>query len=174
MSSTPKPPLPVEPDRAADEITTLTQFLDYHRSVLMHRAWGLSDAQLSQRLEPSTLTLGGLLKHMALVEDWWFDHRFLGHDEVEPWASAPDDDPDWEFNSARHDTADELFALFTASCDRSRRAIGETPDLDQLSVLTRDDEPWNLRWIMVHMIEEYARHCGHADLIREAIDGEVG
>ncbi len=113
---------------------------------------------------------------MALVEHTWFEYQFLGTDEREPWASAPwDDDADWEMTTAAQGTGEELFALFVDACAQSREVIAGAESSDQLSVRTdNDDQPWNLRWIMVHMIEEYARHLGHADLIRESIDGTVG
>ncbi len=150
--------------------------LDYYRVVLVRKTWGLSDDQLAIPLPPSDMTLGGLLFHMALVEDHWFDHRFAGNDELEPWASVPwDDDPDWEFHTASQLTHDEVVEQFESSVGRSRSAVAAAESLDQLAALSRDDGvSWNLRWILVHMIEEYARHCGHADLIRESIDATTG
>jgi len=163
-------------DRTPSEITALVEFLDIHRIEFHERVWGLNDDQLRQTAAASDLTLGALVKHMALVEHSWFEHRFLGMDEREPWASAPwDDDPDWELTTAAHETGEELFALYVDACNRCRDVIANAESLDQLSVRTdNNDKPWNLRWIMLHMIEEYARHCGHADLIRESIDGVSG
>ena len=159
-----------------DERTTLVSMLDFYRAVLVRKAWGLNDEQLATPIAPSDLTIGGLVLHMALVEDFWFDHRFCGHDELEPWAGAPwDDDPDWEFHTAHEWGHPDLVAQFEESVTRSRRAIVSADTLDQPAALERSDGTrWNLRWILVHMIEEYARHCGHADLIREAIDGTTG
>lgn len=175
MYDVPRPAEPVELDLAGDELTTLTQFLEFHRSVLAHRTWGLSQTELATPLAPSDLTLGGLLKHMAYVEDIWFHERFLGNEPVEPWASVDwDTDPDWEMHSAAGDTPKQLFDQYGESCARSR-AVTASASLDQLSVDSRGDgSHWSMRWILVHMIEEYARHCGHADFIRESIDGEVG
>jgi hypothetical protein len=174
MDATEPPALP-ELNKAADELTTLTEMLDFHRVVLMHRGWTLSQQQLATRLEnhPSDLTIGGLLVHMALVEDWWFHHRFAGLPESEPWASAPDDDPDWDFHEPAKWSPDRIMNQFSESVERSRRVAADADSLDQLSARNHptSGEHWNLRWIMVHMIEEYARHCGHADLLREAIDG---
>jgi uncharacterized damage-inducible protein DinB len=160
---------------ATGEIETLAQFLEYYRVVLIRKSWGLDQVQLHARVAASTLTISALLKHMALVEDHWFQDHFLGQDLPEPWASAPfDDDPDWEMTTA-DDSLDELLAQFDASCERSRRAISmATPDDLCVRSSPRTGEPINLRWVLVHMIEEYARHCGHADIIREAIDGRVG
>jgi Protein of unknown function (DUF664) len=169
-----RPPLPPI-GLSSDEPATLTHFLDHYRAVLARKCWGLRQDQLAQTLHPSGLCLGGLLKHMSLVEDWWFDHRLLGNPEVEPWASAPfATDPDWDMHSAAADSPAELYRQFGESCERSRRAIVGL-SLEHPSVLTNPaGQHWNLRWIMVHMIEEYARHCGHADLLREAVDGATG
>ncbi|TFB48186.1 DinB family protein [Cryobacterium tagatosivorans] len=165
----------VDPRPAADERITLDEFLDYQRATLLGKTEGLDAAGLNQRLLPSTLTLGGLLKHLALVEDHWIQKEFLGLPEVEPWASAPwGEDRDWDFHSAAGDAPDALRELYQAACERSRQALAGA-DLAALSVGTgRDGEHWNLRWILTHLIEETARHCGHADLLREAIDGTVG
>lgn len=168
------PPLP-ELNKAADEMTTLVEMLNFYRVVLMHRGWTLTQEQLATRLSghPSDLTIGGLLVHMALVEDWWYTYRFAGLDEAEPWASATEDDPDWDFHEPANWSADKIMNQFTESVERSRAITEATESLDTLSARSHPatGEPWNLRWIMVHMIEEYARHCGHADLLREAIDG---
>ncbi|MGZ4758076.1 MAG: mycothiol transferase, partial [Acidimicrobiales bacterium] len=123
------------------------------------------------------LTLAGLIKHLALVEDTWFVERMDGRPRPEPWLSAPfDDDPDWDFHSATDDTPDELLALYRAACDRSRAVVAGHDDLGALSVAQgRGDEGhFSLRWILLHMIEETARHNGHADLLRESIDGLTG
>ncbi|MEE9414849.1 MAG: DinB family protein [Acidimicrobiales bacterium] len=166
----------VEPKRIGDELTNLTEFLDFYRAVLVRKAWGLSAEQLATRLGPSSLTIGGLLKHMALVEDTWFEHRFAGRQEPEPWASAPwDSDQDWELNTACDDSLDHLLELFATACERSRVVVSGAESLDTTVAITNEQgDPINLRWILVHMIEEYARHVGHADLLREAIDGQTG
>ncbi len=167
----PRPPLAL----AADEPEMLTQFLEYYRDELLGRAADLTPAQLNTTTGASTLTLGGLIKHMATVEDWWFEYRFAGRDEPEPGRSAPEDEPDWDFDSAADDTPDQLATWYLSSCARSRHVVASATSLDDLSARTNiHGEHWNLRWILVHMIEEYARHCGHADLIRESIDGVVG
>ena len=164
----------VDPNSTSDEITTLTQYLDYQRATILLKAEGLTREQLNQAHAPSTLTLGGLLKHLALVEDSWIQVRFLGLPDIEPWASAPfDADEDWDFHSAADDAPDQLRALYEAACDRSRSAIVGIP-LDQLAVVHRKAGEWTLRWVLLHLIEETARHAGHADLLREAIDGVVG
>ncbi len=164
-----------DPDPSGDERTTLEQFLDYQRATLSSKTEGLRQEQLTWRLPTSALTLAGLLKHLALVEDDWIQVRFLGRPESEPWASAPwDEDRDWEFHTAIDDDPDELRALYRAACGRSRGAVAASA-LGDLSVgADRDGRRWTLRWILIHLIEETARHNGHADLLREAIDGTVG
>ena len=162
----------------ADEKAMLTQFLDFHRATLLWKLDGLSKPQLDKlSVSTSTLTLAGLIKHLALVEDDWFQSVFLGLDLPEPWASAPfDHDKDWDFNSAADDSMDELIALYESACRRSRAVVAEASSLDCRSArhVQATQEPYTLRWIILHMIEESARHNGHADLLREAIDGSVG
>jgi uncharacterized damage-inducible protein DinB len=162
----------------ADERTMLCAFLDFHRATLVWKVEGLGDDELHRVPIPSsTLTLGGLVKHLALVEDSWFTQRFAGSDEPEPWASAPfDDDPDWEFHSSADDSLETLLALYRAACDRSRAVVDAAASLDQVSTAPdrRTGHLFTLRWILLHMIEETARHNGHADLLREAIDGATG
>ena len=164
------------PAKDADERAMLTGFLDGYRAVLVRKATGLRPDQLRQTLAPSDLTLGGLLKHMAVVEDEWFEHRFAGREMPEPWASADwEADIDWEMTSSVNDSPQELFALLDTACRRSQAVMDAAASLDDLSA-TADDEGqhWSLRWILVHMIEEYARHVGHADFLRQSIDGSTG
>jgi uncharacterized damage-inducible protein DinB len=164
-----------QPPPAADERTTLEAFLDHQRATLLMKVDGLNRHQLNQRLPTSELTLAGLLKHLALVEDDWIQVRFYGRPEMEPWASAPwEQDRDWEFHTAEHDDPNDLRALYQDACTRSRNAIAAT-GLETLSAgHDREGRQWSLRWVLTHLIEETARHNGHADLLREAIDGVVG
>ncbi|GGR70055.1 putative damage-inducible protein DinB [Nocardioides luteus] len=159
----------------ADEGTTLCSFLDHHRATLLRQTDGLDHEQLNRPYPPSTMTLAGLLKHMAYVEGVWFGVRFAGGDAAPPFDTAPfDEDVDWDFASASQDAPDELRVLLRAAIARSNWITDGAESLDQLAVgRSREGEPISLRWILVHMIEEYARHCGHADLMREAIDGKV-
>jgi hypothetical protein len=114
------------------------------------------------------------VKHLALVEDSWIQHRFLGLPEIEPWRDAPfDNDPDWEWHSAANDQPHYLRELYIAACARSRAAL-ESVQLDDLAAAQSPGRPWTLRWMLLHLIEETARHAGHADLIRESIDGTTG
>jgi uncharacterized damage-inducible protein DinB len=170
----------IDPHETGDELTLLTQYLDYHRATLVQKVSGLDRQQLRATVGASELTLAGLVKHLALVEDTWFTVRLIGSPAPEPWASAPwDDDQDWEFHSAVDDEPADLLALYAAACDRSRAATTEVAasgGLDALSARTGGHGRGhiNLRWILLHMLEETARHNGHADLIRESIDGVTG
>jgi uncharacterized damage-inducible protein DinB len=167
----PRPQTPL----AADERTTLLAFLDFHRTTLLGKTDGLDAAQLAATVAPSTMTLGGLLKHLAVVEHSWFLDIFAGQGLGEPWASVDwDADPDWEWHTAADDDPDELRALLEREIARARE-VTSGHDLDDRSVnLDRHGEHYTLRWIVVHMIEEYARHNGHADFLREAVDGSTG
>ena len=157
-------------------------FLDYHRDTLRLKTEGLGDEQLRQRLEPSSMTLGGLMKHMAYVEDWWFNQVYAGNPEPEPWASVDwEADNDWDWHSADQDSAEQLRTLLDESIAVSDEILAAALDadggLDSLSHLSSRRDPsrkFQLRWILAHMLEEYARHNGHADLIRESVDGSVG
>ena len=169
----------VDPPRTADEATTLLAFLDFHRDTLRLKADGLDQHQLAQTTAASSLTLAGLLKHLALVEHSWFAYRLAGGDSIEPWASVDwDADPDWEFTTAVADAPDALCRMLDEAIETSRRctevALREG-GLDHRSARTnRHGEHFTLRYVLLHMIEEYARHNGHADLLREAIDGRTG
>jgi hypothetical protein len=169
-----------DPPLVADEVTTLQGYLDYHRDTLRRKSDGLTREQLAIAHPPSTMTLGGIMKHLALNEDGWFSVNLLGNEHVAPWRAVDwAADPDWEWRTAADDSPETLRALFDEACAASdrciRRACAEH-GLDTLSVerSRREDSPFSLRWIILHMIEEYARHNGHADLIRESIDGETG
>jgi uncharacterized damage-inducible protein DinB len=168
-----------EPPLDGNEWETLTGFLDYQRATFAWKSANLTAAQLSQRLPPSTMTLAGLMKHLAYVEDDWFG-RWL-HDEPsrEPWASVDwAAEPDWEWESARADTPAEARTLWQQSVARARTAAEKAFEAGGLGCKTRrtwpDGRSPSLRWVITHMIEEYARHNGHADFLRESVDGQVG
>ena len=166
-------PMPPDPPFAVDERETLIAFLDYYRAVLARKAAGLTREQLAVTLPPSDISIGGLLKHMALVETNWFVRNWRGLDEGEPWASADwDADPDWDFHSAAEDEPEQLLALYIGAIERSRTEIEGCDDL--AATAESRGRVISLRWMLVHMIEEYARHAGHADLLRQSIDGAVG
>ncbi|MBD0844473.1 DinB family protein [Streptomyces sp. TRM68416] len=162
-----------EPSATADERGMLEGWLDYHRQTLAHKCEGLTDAQLrTASVEPSELTLMGLVRHMAEVERYWFHEILVGEDLGVLYSS--EQDPDGDFHCSDTDTWEEARTTWRAEIDRAR---GNTAGrgLDDLSKGTnRAGEPFNLRWIYTHMIEEYARHNGHADLLRERVDGSTG
>ncbi|NDL60664.1 DinB family protein [Phytoactinopolyspora mesophila] len=168
-----------EPPIAADETTTLLGFLDYQRETLAWKCSGLDAAGLQARVAVSSMTLGGMLKHMAFVEDHWFARFLHGHEGHPPWDTVDwKADPDWDWNSAVADTPEQLHELWHNAVDRSRSFVTEAlanGGLDQLAKRSwSNGETPSLRWIICHMIEEYARHNGHADLIRESVDGLTG
>ncbi|NYD43022.1 DinB family protein [Nocardioides panaciterrulae] len=166
----------VDPPLAGDEKATLVGFLDFHRDTLRLKTEGLTAEQLAATHAPSTMTLGGMLKHLAFVEHWWFECVFLGREYAEPWASVDwRADADWDWHSAGADSPEDLRGLFDRACTASDAVVAAVEDWATLSQRTgREGLAFSLRWIIVHMVEEYARHNGHADLIRESIDGRTG
>jgi len=170
----------VEPPQDGDELATLLGFLDYQRATLAWKCSGLSDGQLRVAIPPSSLTLGGLLKHMALVEDNWFSRVLAEQPRPEPWASVDwAAHPDWELTSAAADTGETLRSLWAARVEASRVVVARELEQHGPAALGRTHPhphhgPMSMRWILVHMIEEYARHNGHADFLRESIDGATG
>ena len=174
-----------EPPHAGGEVATLLGFLDYQRATLEWKCRGLSDEQLRVALRPSSMTLGGLLKHLGCVEDSWFTDVVAGEPFPEPWASVDfQADPEWTWHSAAFDSGAYLRALWTEGVNRSRAVVlaqlsrGEQAALSETHAVPEDawegQDRVSLRWVLVHMIEEYARHNGHADLMRESIDGQTG
>ncbi|TDO68664.1 uncharacterized protein DUF664 [Kribbella sp. VKM Ac-2571] len=168
-----------EPPIARTEADTLLGALERNRRTFAWKCGGLDAAGLNKQHPPSTVTLGGLLKHLALVEDEYFIRRLLGKELGAPWDAVDwDADPDWEWHSAEGDSPEELMDLWQAAVDRSRAACAEvlaTGGVDQLAQYKgRNGDSPSLRYILVDLIEEYARHTGHADLIRESIDGLTG
>lgn len=169
----------IRPPLAGGEEETLLGFLDYQRATLAWKCAGLDDSGLRATVGVSPMTLGGLLKHMALVESSWFSRWLHGRERVAPWDSVDwEATPDWDFESAAHDSPDEVRSLWERSVEESRALTSEAlvdGGLERLAARTwPDGTAPSLRWILCHMIEEYARHNGHADLIREAVDGAVG
>ena len=150
----------------------LDAWLDYHRVTLLQKCDGLTPGQMAQAsVPPSHLSLLGLVRHMTLVEWWWFEHIFANGPQPQPINT--EHDPDAEFNEVVPGQAPEAREMFERQCAHSRAIATGAESLDSLST-SPDRPPRDLRWIMVHMIEEYARHNGHADLLRECIDGVVG
>ena len=169
-----------EPPVAGDETATLLGSLERQRATLAWKCGGLDAAGLRARLAPSAITLGGLLKHLALVEDEYFTRRLLGRELGRPWDTVDwNADPDWEWHSAADDTPDQLMTLWQDAVARSRAAVTEALAADGgLGQLARhtwpDGRAPSQRRILFDLIEEYARHVGPADLIRESVDGLVG
>jgi hypothetical protein len=166
----------VDPIGSAPERDLLIQYLEFQRETVVLKTEGLTHQQMAISHAPSTLTLGGILNHLALVEDNWAEVRFNGLPEREPWAGVDwAADPDWDFRTAGDWSPDELRDHYRAAADRTRELILRTHSLDELSATSRSDgQRFSLRWMLLHLIEETARHAGHADLLREAIDGTVG
>ena len=168
-----------EPEPAVSEVETLLGFLNFQRATLKWKCAGLGSDGLNVSVGVSTMTLGGLLKHMTFVENEWF-WRWLGDIErLEPWLSIDwEQQPDWEFTSACEDSPDILRKNWESSVMLSNQQIEKflsEGGLDGLALRTwPSGESPSLRWILVHMIEEYARHNGHADLMREVVDGQTG
>ncbi len=168
-----------EPPLTAGETATLLGYLDWQRATLAWKCGGLDAAGLTAKVGVSSMTLGGLIKHMAYVESEWFSRWLRGEDRQPPWDTADwKADPDWDWNSAATESPEQLLALWQAAVDRSRRIVTTAlaeGGLDQLTVRTwPDGRSPSLRWVLCHMIEEYARHNGHADLLRESVDGQTG
>jgi uncharacterized damage-inducible protein DinB len=169
----------LHPPMGGDEKGTTLGFLEYQRATLEWKARGLTSEGLNAMVASSQLTLGGLLKHMAWVEDHWFSYWLHGRDRSEPWRSVDwSADQDWEFTSSVEDTPAELLEMWRTAVVRSRSLVAAAiaeGGMDHRAERTgADGEAVNLRWIVLHMIEEYSRHNGHADLLRESIDGETG
>lgn len=161
------------------ELEMLTEFLDHYRSVLIAKATGISDEQARRHaVEPSSLSLLGLLRHMAEVERHWFRRILKNESELPDFYISGDvaigtADGDFEFP----DTAtlsEGINVLHNAVAESRLAIVGLLPDELSLAVRPKTGAPVSLRWIMIHMIEEYARHCGHADFLRERIDGRKG
>lgn len=168
-----------EPPLAADEAGTLLGFLDYQRATLAWKCAGLDASGLRVTVGASSMTLGGLLKHLAYVEEHWFSYSLHEQARQVPWDTADwKADPDWEWHSAADDSPKQLLALWQDAVTRSRSLVADALAEGGLGQPARrrwpDGQAPSLRWILVHMIEEYARHNGHADLLRESVDGETG
>jgi Protein of unknown function (DUF664) len=156
---------------AGDEKAMLSAFLDRYRETILWKLEGVTTAQASERLVPSATTLLGIVKHLAYVERGWFPIYFAGGPPKYPWAEdEPDQDIDFRISGT--DTIESVSRLYQEEIDRSREIVAGA-SLDDLSK-EQNRGPRTLRWIMVHMIEETARHAGHADILRELTDGAIG
>jgi uncharacterized damage-inducible protein DinB len=161
------------PPSAGDERATLTGFLERYRATIARKCEGLTPEQLAERaVPPSPLSLLGLVRHLGEVESAWF--RRVSGQPLTPRYSS-EDDPDGDFHAAKPDAAqvEDAFHYWREQIEYARRVVAET-DLDATFVHPRHRVSMSLRWVLVHMIEEYARHAGHADFLRERIDGSTG
>ena len=172
-------PTPWEPPLAGSELDHLLGSLERLRATFRWKAGGLDAAGLDHRIASSDLTLGALLKHLARAEDFMFTVKLSGEAEGEPWRSADwRADPDWDFTSAAADTPDELYAIWDEAVQRSRERVDAAladGGLDHVAHIGPGDGTHaSLRRLLFDLVEEYGRHTGHADLLREAVDGLVG
>lgn len=162
-----------DPPDIADERAALDGWLDYHRGTLLWKCAGLSEDQLRVRpVASSTLSLLGLVRHMAMVERWWFQLNVCGRDLALPFWTK--ENPDGEFNDVATADAEADFAFYAGEVEAARAAVAELPLDHTFASAGHRQVERDLRWVYVHMIEEYARHNGHADLIRELVDGTTG
>ncbi|HEV8558852.1 MAG TPA: DinB family protein [Actinophytocola sp.] len=162
----PKPPF------VGTERDLLIDYLEFYRRTVELKCAGVAKEKLSeQTMPPSTMTLHGLVRHLAGVERWWFHRQFAGEDVDLLYYS--DDDPDQDFGDLSGDFDDAL-ATWRAQCAHSREIVARTGSLDATGIRERTGEPVSLRRILLLMITEYARHSGHADFLREGIDGATG
>jgi Protein of unknown function (DUF664) len=179
MNNTESDSILTEPPIAGNELDTLAGGLERQRRYIAWKCGGLDSAGLRAKLGPSSMTLGGLLKHLALVEDDVLSVKLHGRERQAPWNTVDwDADPDWEWRSAAEDSPEQLMSLWQDAVGRSRTLVAAAiadGGLDRPAAFSwPDGRTPSLRRLMMDMIEEYARHLGHADLIRESVDGLVG
>lgn len=162
-----------ETPRIAGERETLSSFLQFQRDTLAWKCSGLSADQLRQQgVPPSKLSLLGLVRHMTDVERGWFARTLGGVDAPAfYWGAERSEDVDFDVDDA---DVDEAFRLWREECARSREIVDSCASLDKVGDHQSDGDGYSVRWVLTHMIEEYARHNGHADLLRERLDGRTG
>jgi uncharacterized damage-inducible protein DinB len=153
----------------AGERQLLERFLDFQRDTLLLKASGLTREQLTTPRTPSGLSLLGIVKHLGYVERSWFQRRFMGRDVYIAWRGV---EPDADFHIAADESPESVFEFYRTEVEESRRIVAATDSLDTMA--RNPERPVTLRWILIHMIEETARHNGHADLMRELTDGQTG
>ncbi|HEV2106722.1 MAG TPA: DinB family protein [Thermomicrobiales bacterium] len=157
-----------EPPFAAPPKEMVEAFLDYQRATLLWKIDGLSDEDLRRSFPPSTMTLLGMVKHLAYVERWWFGIVFAGVDLPDPWTK---EDPDADWRVEPGETAASIVDFYKGEIERSRSIVAAAAWDDRAQ---RPGKEQTLGWILTHMVEEVARHNGHADIFRERIDGKTG
>lgn len=169
---------PWEPPLAGTELEHLVGTPERLRTTFRWKADDLDAAGLQTHIGASSLTLGGLLKHLALTEDYIFTRKLTGESIGEPWEALWHGTDDWEFMSAADDPPGRLYAFWEDAVERSRARLDAALSrggLDQLvHVSSPDGDHASLRRLLCDLIEEYGRHTGHADLLREVVDGRVG
>lgn len=176
----PVEPTDIDPPLAGDEAATLIGFLERQRATFAWKVGGLDAAGLRARLAPSSMSLGGMLKHLARFEDDMSTEWLHGRAQLPPWNAVDwDADPDWDWRTAGEDEPEQLYGQWREAVDRCRSMFSDALQDGGLArrgtVASRPDiELPSLRYILLNMTEEYARHNGHADLIRESVDGLVG
>ena len=163
----------IDPAFIGDERQLLVGFLDYFRTVFLRKVEDLDDDQSRMKVASSDMDLLGMTRHLADVERWWF--RMVFTSETDTGIYDSDDDPDLDWHHSPDDTLADAVVHWHAEVARAREIVTAAPTLDQIGELsTTHRGEISLRWILIHMIEEYARHSGHADYLREAIDGATG
>ena len=153
---------------STDELQLLERFLDFHRDAVVRKVRDLDREAATRSLVESPTTLLGIVKHLSDVEGFWFSEVLAGEPLEYAWS---DDDPDGDWRIGDDDTVEGVVAAYERACARSRDLVAGRSPLD---LAASAKKPLTLRWIMVHMIEETARHAGHADILRELVDGSVG
>lgn len=157
-----------DPSLIGDEKTLISEYLDHHRATLLMKVADVSDTDLRRRPTVSTMSLLGLVKHLAYVERWWFQKVFAGQEVTFPWTK---EDPDADWRVEENETTEMIIELYKDEVRKARQIVAAA-SLE--ATCWRGDREFSLRWIMFHMLEEIARHNGHADFLREAIDGVTG
>lgn len=149
----------------------LSAMLDHYRALILEICSGLTEEQLRRPMVPSGTSLLAIVKHLAFTERGWFQEHVAN--EPYKWPFDPETDPDGDWRLEDDDTSENVFQMYRDACERSREIIAEA-DLDYVSELPRRRLDYSVRWIMIHMLEETARHAGHADILREMIDNKTG
>jgi hypothetical protein len=170
---------PSSPSTAPTEVESLLSVLERNRRTFAWKTSGLDQKGLSATTAASSMTLGGLVKHVALVEADWLAVKLAGREYGSPWDAVDfDADPDWDWRTGAQDSPDEVYAVWRGAVERSRKLVTEVikeRGLDGPASFTwPDGRTPTVRLMLLDMIEEYARHTGHADILREAVDGRVG
>lgn len=159
----------IKAPQTGPEKEMLCAFLDYGRATILWKLEGLSDEDLRRVVVPSGWSLLGLVKHLSFVESWWFQTQFKGEEDRFPWDES---DPDSDFRVEPDESTQDILDRFEEMVAISRE-ITDAGDLEE-ETKGKERPDRSLRWVLLHLIEEYARHCGHADIARELIDGSVG